>query len=60
MEQIEQRLNLADMGDVKVPNDAERLAVLVEQLTDPSLSKPERLEVIDQIRCLVAQDSMLE
>jgi len=61
MEQIEQRLNLADMGDVKVPkNDCEQLSILVEQLIDSSLSSQERLDVIDQMRFLVAQESVLE
>lgn len=63
IEQIEQRLKLADMGDVKVPigvDERPQLLVLSEQLAAPELTRMERLELVDQMRFLLTRKSMLE
>jgi hypothetical protein len=63
IEQIEQRLKLVDMGDVKVPigvDERPQLLVLSEQLAAPELTRMERLELVDQIRFLLTRKSMLE
>jgi len=63
MKQVEKRLDLAGKENVKVPIGADersQLLDLIEQLSDPNLKKQARLELITQMRWLLAPKNVLE